>query len=358
LTQSAREWWTEVNSFLVNELKFRMFNGDWGLYGRKIDSDNHVFVLVYVDDILVVGRHMDVEYTITTFKRKWVMTDAGSAKWILGIHVQRTESTLCLSQQAYIESIAERFKVEGNRPISTPLEANLKVLPSQESDLMMEQQKYQSLIGALMWLSLGTRPDITYAVNVLARYNGNPSRNHYNEALRVLRYVNSTKTKKLTLTTRNETLVGFTDADWAGDRVDFKSTSGYVFYFEGLAVSWTSMKQNLVAQSSTESEYIAMAAATNEATYLVNLLEDFGFTAIKPVLIHCDNKSAMTLADNPAYHKRSKHFGIRLHVTRSKVQDGTIRLTWVSTTSQVADIFTKALPRILHEKHTALLGVL
>lgn len=209
-----------------------------------------------------------------------------------------------------------------------------------------------------MWLSLGTRPDITYAVNVLARYNSNPSRNHYNQALRVLRYVNGTKEKKLSLTAQEETLIGFTDADWAGDRVDLKSTGGYVFYFEGLTVSWTSMKPNLVAQSSTESEYIAMAAATNEAAYLVNLLEEFGFTALKPVPIRCDNRSAMTLADNPAYHKRSKHFGIRLHVTRNKVQDGTIRLTWVPTTSQVADIFTKALPRHLHEKHTALLGVL
>lgn len=142
LTQSAREWWTKVNSFSVNELKFKMFNGDWGLYGRKIDSDNHVLILVYVDDILVVGRRMDVENTITKLKRNWVMTDAGSAKWILGIHVQRTESTLCLSQQAYIESISERYNVEGNRPISTPFEANLKLLPRKESDLMADQQKY------------------------------------------------------------------------------------------------------------------------------------------------------------------------------------------------------------------------
>ncbi|KAI5449041.1 hypothetical protein NCC49_005652 [Naganishia albida] len=331
LTQSAREWWEEINQFITQEMGFKMSTGDWGLYCRNVDTTHAIYILAYVDDFLVVGQPDDIDEAVAVLKRKWKMTDAGSVKWMLGMHIERTDTMLALSQIAYIESLSDRYHLDGCRPISTPLEANARLVPITTNDISADRQKYQSLVGALMWLSLGTRPDITYAVNVLSRFNSNPSRHHYNQALRVLRYVTVTKDKK--------------------------STSGYAFFFDGLMVSWASAKQDVVSQSTAESEYVALAAATNEATYLKNLLEDFGVTLKDPIKILCDNQSAITLAKNPAFHKRSKHFGIRYHVTRDKIRDGTIRLTYCPTASQVADIFTKALPRHLFERHVKGLGL-
>lgn len=357
LTQSAREWWEELNTFLTKDLGFKMSIGDWGLYVKDVDTDHAIFILAYVDDFLLVGQTEDVSTTTKSLMTRWKMTDAGSAKWMLGVRIQRTPTMLALSQQAYIEALSDRYDLESLRSISTPLEHNAKLVPATDADLRADVKGYQSLVGALMWLSLGTRPDITYATNVLSRFNSDPTRHHYHQAMRVLRYLSTTRNLKLTTTSSSQMLVGYVDADWAGDVIDYKSTSGYAFFMQGMAVSWSSAKQDLVAQSSTESEYIALAAATNEATYLSNIVPDFGIKLASPIPILCDNQSAITLTGNPAFHKRSKHFGIRYHVTRNKIQDGTIRLTYCPTGDQVADIFTKSLPRHLHERHVKGLGL-
>jgi hypothetical protein len=170
---------------------FKMSMRDRCLYVKNVDTDNAMFILAYVD-FLLVGQRANIDKAVATPMEKWKKTDAGSAKWLLGMHIEHTLSLLALSPQAYIDSLADRYHLDSFRLISTPTQRTM--VPAPSTDLRADVRKYQSLVGALMWLSLGTRPDITFATNVLCRFNTDPSRHQFNEAIRVLRYVYATKT--------------------------------------------------------------------------------------------------------------------------------------------------------------------
>ncbi len=135
-----------------------------------------------------------------------------------------------------------------------------------------------------------------------------------------------------------------------------KSTSGYVFSLGSGAVSWCSKKQQTVAQSSAEAEYISAGLATQQAIWLKRILEDFGEKQ-EAVTIHCDNKSAIAMAKNPVFHGRTKHIAIKHHFIREAIEDEEVQLSFCKTNDQVADIFTKALPREKIQKLREALGV-
>ena len=143
-------------------------------------------------------------------------------------------------------------------------------------------------------------------------------------------------------------LIGYSDADWAGDKDTRQSTSGYCFLLAGAVVSWASKKQTFVALSSTESEYMALSKAAAEAIWLCYLLQDLGFPQSQPTLIYAYNQSAIVLTANPKFHSRSKHIDTRYHFTRDQILNKQITLKYVPTIDMVADIFTKSLPRIRH----------
>ena len=207
--------------------------------------------------------------------------------------------------------------------MATPMEANLNLELCDGKCEKVDPTKYRSLIGSLLHLSINTRPDICYAVNRLAQFNQSPHIEHWTAVKRILRYLKGTMNKCLYFKKADGPLIAYVDADWASDKKDRRSYTGYCFKLANACVAWGSKKQSVVAQSTAESEYAAISSAANEAKYLKQLIEEIGYPeyAPSPLVIYNDNTSAIKLTENPMFHKQTKHIGIRVHNVRQQVEE-------------------------------------
>ena len=278
-------------------------------------------------------------------------------------------STISLCQSAYIDQILDRFGLTDAKTASTPLEQSIDLTPGSShisNDTLTDSHSslYREIIGSLMYLSVMTRPDITYAVSTLSRYLSKPSTTHLEAARRVIRYLKGTRDYRLVLGGPQFLLHGFTDADW-GSQLHRHSISGFCFFAGGGAISWSSKKQPIVTLSSTESEYVGLTAASKEVIYLRNLAREIlpivGLNSyvkpFAPTIIYCDNQGALHLADNPVFHNQSKHIAIRYHFIRQTIASGDATVTYCRTDDMVADIFTKSLGRVKFTGFRNRLGV-
>ncbi|KAL0392755.1 UNVERIFIED_CONTAM: Retrovirus-related Pol polyprotein from transposon TNT 1-94, partial [Sesamum radiatum] len=261
-----------------------------------------------------------------------------------------------ICQRKYTETLLKKFKMESCKTVTTPLVTGEKY-QKEDGSQKVDGSMYRSLIGSLLYLT-ATRPDIMFATSLLSRFMQSPSQVHYAAAKRILRYLRGTKDFGIWYKSTNDAkLVGYTDSDWAGSVDDMKSTSGYTFSLGSGIFTWASKKQATVAQSSAEAEYIAAAATSNHAIWLRRILEDMGEKQEEPTTIYCDNKSAIAITKNPVQHSRTKHIDIKYHSLREATTRGEIELKYCSTEEQLADIFTKALPRNKFEELRMKIGV-
>jgi hypothetical protein len=287
---------------------------------------------------------------------KYEMIDFGEAKSILGIQIHRNwkDHTLILEQSSYIDSILTRFRCESSNGAPTPLDKDsppltLSDCPTSASDIKdMATVPYREAVGSLMHVMVCTRPDLACAVGVLSRFFQNPGRLHWRAVLRVLKYLKRTRMYGLRYQKSEESdivgnLHGFCDADWAADRDNYLSTSGWVFIMNGAAISWQSKRGRSPAQSSCEAEYVAERMATQEVCHLRNILGELGMNPLKPIPLFSDSQSAIHLTKNPVFHEKSKHIALKLHLSRHLQRDGQMSLQFVPTSAQVADVLTKPL---------------
>jgi hypothetical protein len=207
--------------------------------------------------------------------------------------------------------------------------------------------RYQSLVGTLMYAMLGTRPDIAFAVSLVSRFASNPDKSHMQAVLRILSYLRGTLDLQLVFQGEIQALRGFTDSSWADDLETRRSTSGFVFNIGSGAISWSSKRQPTVALSTCEAEYMAQTVAAKEAIWLRQLLQELSPTDESPyaTIIYADNQGAIALAKDPKFHARTKHIALRHHFIREKIAGGDIELEYIQTSRQMADGFTKALPK-------------
>lgn len=194
-----------------------------------------------------------------------------------------------------------------------------------------------------MYLSTRTRPDITFAVCNVAKYCSNPSVKHWVAVKRIFRYLKGTIDLGIHYSKVDSELVGYSDADWAGDRSDRRSTSGYCFVLSGGVVSWRCCKQSCVALSTAESEYVALSGASQEAIWLNKFLSDVHFGISKPVTIFEDNQSAISIAKNIRTSGKTKHIDIKFHFIRDMIKLNKIKLLYCPSSDNLADVFTKSL---------------
>ncbi|XP_053685754.1 uncharacterized protein LOC128735287 [Sabethes cyaneus] len=248
--------------------------------------------------------------------------------------------------------------MENCKSAATPMEVNLKLKKLEENE-SPTCHPYRELVGCLTYLMLSTRPDISSAVNILSRFQGGASDLHWTHLKRVLRYLQGTRNYSLTYqqTDAVSPLAGFADADWGSDMNDRRSTSGCLFQVFGNTVSWTTRKQTSVSLSSTEAEYISSSQAACEAIWLRNLLSEFNVVLESPTVIFEDNQSCIYIATEPRDQKRMKHLDIRYNYIRECIQNGSISIEFVPTQKQLADVFTKALPANIFNKHRVALGL-
>lgn len=291
------------------------------------------------------------------------MKDIGEAHYILGMKItrDRLNGKLWMDQELYINNVLKKFNMSDCKPVSTPVDVNQKIskelCPQTEEEIdEMKKIPYQEAIGSLMFAAQISRPDISYAVGALARYNNNPGKAHWQAVKRVMRYLKGTINYKLQFTRDSKDYIeGFSDADWAGDVDDRKSTSGYIYKFQSGCISWNSKKQQTTALSTTEAEYMALSAASQEAIWLQSLIKELGGST--KVVVKCDNKSAINLTQNNTYHSRSKHIDIRHHFIRELVEDKRIIIEYLNTEEMTADILTKSLSRFKHSYCCGLMGL-
>ncbi|GJU95221.1 retrovirus-related pol polyprotein from transposon TNT 1-94 [Tanacetum coccineum] len=202
--------------------------------------------------------------------------------------------------------------------------------------------KYRSMIGALMYLT-SSRPDIVHATCLCARYQAKPTEKHLKEVKRIFRYLRGTVNMGLWYTKDSGfELTGFSDADYAGCKDTFKSTSGGAQFLGEKLVSWSSKKQDCTALSTAKAEYVSLSACCAQVIWMRTQLTDYGFHFNK-IPIYCDSKSAIAISCNPVQHSRTKHIAVRYHFIKEHVEKGMIELYFVKTDYQLADLFTKAL---------------
>ena len=295
------------------------------------------------------------------------MTDCGELKYFLGVKVQRNRPlrSLTLSQAHFVDQILHRFGMSESKPVATPLDTSVKLKTINKDDSStgtseIDTTLFRQIIGSLMYLMIGTRPDLAAAVSIISQYASNPTDEHLRAAKRVLRYLRGTSNYKLRLGLGSESkdqvqnlrLSGYSDANWGNDVETRRSTSGYVFYLNDGLISWSSKKQGTVALSTTEAEYMALAHTTKEAMWLRTLLSELGFDQ-GTTIVYEDNQSCIAMAKNPVHHARSKHIDIQHHFVREKVESGDIEVVYLPTEDMVADALTKPLP---HPKFGKLVG--
>ena len=353
LKQSPRCWNHALDSKL-KEMGFEQTSSDPCLYVH-FDSEGVMFlVAVYVDDIVLGGRR---EAEMTTVKEElsqnFEMKDLGPLHHFLGVKVIQDHLTraIWIGQPSYTEELLQKFGMYDSKPVSTPVNPDVKLVPSENPDDVCNQPMYQTVVGSLLYLSTKTRPVIAYAVSRVARFCGKPTKEHWTAVKRVLRYLKGTS--NLGLLYREDTpaeIIGYANADWAGDVGDRKSTSGYVFLLGGAAISWKSSKQTCVALSTAEAECVALSAAAQEAVWLQQLASDLLNKSIRETTILEDNQSNICLAKKQQVHGSTKHIDIKYHFIHDLVEAGRIKLTYCASEDMVADMLTKGLPIKQFEK--------
>lgn len=358
LKESPRAWYECVNNFL-SSLGFRRSKYDYCLYVNS-QGEIPIYILLFVDDMLICCK---CTKTISDVKNKlmnkFTMKDMGKVKNYIGIDIEYDYekcNTMTLSQKSYIESLAKRYKIENSRLPKIPMEINLKLEPANVND----DVKYRNLIGALLYISSGTRPDISFSVNYLSRFQNCYDETHFKHALRVLKYLYLTRDLKLTFckSTNADLLDCYVDSDFAGDIVSRKSTTGYVIRFYGNSIYWKSKKQNCVTKSSSFAEYVSLSEAVTEIIFITSLIQDVFQKECKPVKIYEDNSGALAIAKYGNFTKNSKHIEVHYHYVHENVKNKNIDVVKVSSENNVSDIFTKSLGNIKFLKFRTMLGIL
>ncbi|RVW58434.1 Retrovirus-related Pol polyprotein from transposon RE1 [Vitis vinifera] len=342
LKQAPRAWFMRLSQTLL-EFGFLSSPVDASLFVYH-KGHIHLFILIYVDDILVTGTDPSlIQSLIQKLQTEFKMKDLGPLGYFLGIQASRDSSGLHLRQSKYIGDLLHRTKMAGAKPASSPCTTGLKLSTHVGEPLTASQiTEYRQTVGALQYCTL-TRPDIAFSVNQLCQHMHCPNSVHWTAAKRVLRYLKGTIDLGLWYTKGEQTLQAFCDSDWAGNPDDRRSTTGYGVFFGSCLISWTAKKQSVVARSSTEAEYRALAITTAELYWIRMLLKELHISLPTAPTIWCDNSGALALASNPVFHARTKHIEVDFHFIREKVANRDISLQFIGSYDQPADIFTKGL---------------
>ncbi|KAL5751678.1 hypothetical protein ACOSQ2_022185 [Xanthoceras sorbifolium] len=247
-----------------------------------------------------------------------------------------------LSQKKYATDLLSKTNMLHSTACSTPVVIGNK-LSLHDGDLFADPSLYRNTIDALQYLTL-SRPDLSYIVNNLSQFLVAPSQLYWQVCKRVLRYTKGTVDFRLWFTpTPRLQLEGYVDADWASSVDDRRSTNGYYIFLGNNLLTWSFKKQHVVARSSTESEYQALAHATSELVWLQFVFSELGFPIAHCPILWCDNLGAKSLAQNPVFHARTKHIEIDVHFVRENLLNGQVEIRYIPTASQIADLLTKPL---------------
>ncbi|KAG9446382.1 hypothetical protein H6P81_012510 [Aristolochia fimbriata] len=310
LKQAPRAWYEWLSKFLCST-GFIRGGVDKTLFIKKKEQELTI-AQIYVDDIIFgsTSEH-EVKRFVRDMQGEFEMSMMGELAYFLGFQVKQKEDGIFISQKKNAKNLVKKFDLEGSKAMRTPMSTTAYVTKDEE-EIPADATMYRSMIGSLQYLT-ASRPDISYSVGVCARYQSAPRESHVKLARRILRYVKGTVNWGLWFSRDSNTiLAGYSDADWAGNVDDRKSTSGGCFYLSNNLLIWMSQ-----------------------------MLADYGISS-GALIVYCDNTSAINISKNLVQYSRTKHIDIRHHFIRDLVEDGKVMLNHISTDKQLADIFTKS----------------
>jgi hypothetical protein len=356
LKQAGLAWWRALKQSM-EEMGFVSLTSDAGIFVYKRDGF-FVVAIVYVDDAIFCGPNKALVIAMKeTFMRRWETRDLGEVTEFLRMRITREGRSIHLDQSAYLRVVLERCGMQNAKSAVTPLPAGYVPKPSDEPANPERRSRFQTVIGSLLYLMLGTRPDISFAVTKLAQYSANPSKDHLDKALYICRYLVGTQNYRLTYDGASEQgLNATTDSDWASDATDRRSQSGYFVKLAGGLISWTSRAQKTIALSSTEAEYMALSDCSRQVVWMHTLMGELGYN-LQPIPICGDNQGSIFIASNPVTEKRSKHIDIRYHYVREVVNRGLAKIYFIDGDENPADLLTKNLGSVKFLKFRAMLGL-
>ncbi|KAI3706445.1 hypothetical protein L6452_24194 [Arctium lappa] len=334
----------------------------------KRSGPEYVIIAVYVDDLNIIGTPGELPRAIEYLKKGFEMKDLGKTKFCLGLQIEHLKGGILVHQETYIE-VLKRFYMDKSHPMSTPMvvrsldvEKDPFRPPTDNEDILDPEVPYPSAIGALMFLAGHTRPDISFSLNLLARYSSCPTKRHWNGIKQIFRYIQGTKDLGLYFANPSKTgLIGFADAGYLSDPHTGRSQTGYVFTVGGTTISWRSRKQTIAATSSNHAEILAIHEASRECVWLRNVIQHIrgscGIILDKelPTVLYEDNAACIAqLKEGYIKGDETKHILPKFFFTHDLQKSGDISVQQVRSCENLADLFTKSLPnstfqRLVHD---------
>ncbi|GJS11412.1 putative ribonuclease H-like domain-containing protein [Tanacetum coccineum] len=355
LHQAPRAWYETLSTYLL-ENRFQRGIIDKTLFIKKVKGDI-LLVQIYVDDIIFrsTKKELCTEFEKLMHK-KFQMSSIGELTFFLGLQVMQKEDGIFISQDKYVDEILKKFGFSTVRIASTPMETSKPLLKDAEAE-DVDVHLYRSMIGSLMYLT-SSRPDIMFAVCACARFQVTPKVSHLHAVKRIFRYLKGQP--KLGLWYPKDSpfdLEAYTDSDYAGASLDRKSTTGGCQFLGSRLISWQCKKQTVVANSTTEAEYVAAANCYGQVLWIQNQMLDYGYNFMN-TKIFIDNESTIYIVKNPVFHSKTKHIEIRHHFIRDSYEKRLIQVIKIHTDHNVADLLTKALDVSRFQFLTASIGML
>jgi hypothetical protein len=341
LCQAPRAWFEKFSSHLLT-IGFIASQADPSLFLYKHGS-TVLFLLLYVNDIIITGNAPTaITELIANLASAFELKDLGPLKYFLELQIDYKPSGFFVHQTKYAMDVLSRHNMTTCKPCSSPFVSPSKIA-FDLVELLPDPTPYRSLVGALQYLTF-TRPDLSFAVNSLCQHMQSLTSAHMVAAKSVLRYVRGSLSHGLLFQLGPMHLTVFIDVDWVGNPVDKRSTTGFLVFLGNNLITWASKKQPTISRSSTEAEYRSLAVGAAEVAWIRMLLHDLHVFLSECPLIWCDNTSAITLASNPVFHARTKHVEVDYHFVRERVVRGDLKVQFIPTVDQLADLLTKALP--------------
>ena len=351
LKQSSRRWhetlkeWLTAKGFTQSQFDSCLFYGP-----NTLDI---IAILIYVDDMAIIGRSKRANDNFKiALHQKYRIDDKGKLKCFIGLNIEIEEEEVRIDQQHIVQELIGFQGMDSCNPCKIPMEPSTLLVSNENEKIAADDhQRYRSIVGVLNYLAINTRMDISYVTGELSRFLNKPTSQQLQCVKKVVRYLAGNPYLGIQFIRSNHPLrlIGYCDANYAACPETRRSTTGYCFKLEGVGmVSWASRRQRTVALSTTESEYMALAEACQEAKYLFSIAKEIstkmGLVLAEKVRLFGDNQSAIAIASNPIQHARTKHIDVRYHFVREVIKEGMVEVQYISTQNMKADMLTKALP--------------
>jgi len=335
LKQSGRPWNITITKFLVNN-GYHQLISEKCIFKRIIKNKLLGIIGLYVDDMVITGEDKEIKRIVNIIKNNFKVSKVEPINYILGIKIDKEDNKYYISQEGFIVKLLEIFNLKYTRKTNTPCVGdNTKG----ENKKPFDTTTYKSAIGSLIYLAKCTRPDISFAVGKAARISENPTITDWIKVTHILKYLNTTKNYKICYDGEGE-IIGYTDADFAGDIKDRKSTSGNIILMGNNPICWTSKKQSIVATSTAEAEYISTSECIKKVLWIRNILQEL-FKFKKPIKIFTDNIASKTNIENDEINPKLKHIAIKYFFDKDNIEKGKIKLEYIDTKNMLADVLTK-----------------